>query len=105
MNSQAVGANGSNVVWLCAWDTNAGSLTSSEEAGMYIKKDVNESDESTLTMKWVDSGKFDGLSMTSFILWQLTSAGASAGAFTNSAWYFTGTTTNRFLFPTKMVKK
>ena len=105
MNSQAVGANGSNVVWLCAWDTNAGSLTWSEEAGMYIKKDVKESDESTLTMKWVDSGKYDGLSMTSFLLWQLTSAGATAGAFTNSSWYFTGTATNRFLFPTKMVKK
>ncbi len=105
MNSQAVGANGSNVVWLCAWDTNAGSLTWSEEAGMYIKKDVKESDESTLTMKWVDSGRYDGLSMTSFLLWQLTSAGANAGAFTNSSWYFTGTATNRFLFPTKMVKK
>ncbi len=98
--SQPVGAIGSNVIWLCAWDTEGGTLTWSTDAGMYIKKSLEE--ENTVIFTVNDNGQYD---ISSFILWQLTATNTSIGALSDTAWRFTGTTSNRMYYPTKMVKK
>lgn len=78
MNAQAVGADGSNTVYLAAWslEKEGGSLFVDEVYGMEIVRDLK-----TGNFKFVDNGKSDSV-IDSFILWGITSAGGSAGEFT-----------------------
>lgn len=78
MNAQAVGADGSNTVYLAAWslEKDGGSLFVDEVYGMEIVRDLK-----TGNFKFVDNGKSDSV-IDSFILWGITSAGGSAGEFT-----------------------
>ena len=93
VNSQAVGAQGSNVVWLCMWDKVSGNLTWSTDCGLYMVP----SDSSKKDFVFVNNNKYD-LEPNSFILWMLNASGASAGE-AASPWvfnYYNGTSTTLY---------
>lgn len=79
VNSQPVASNGGNTVWLCAWGlADGGTLTWSTSAGVFIVKDPENPGTYTFT-----TNDYSDLRTDSFIMWELTSAGSSAGASTD----------------------
>jgi len=76
-NAQKIGANGNNVVFLCAWSlAGGGSLTWNTDAGVTIHW-VEANDR----FEFSDNGGWDS-PVDSFILWELDSDGKSVGQFT-----------------------
>lgn len=77
-NSQKVGENGNNVVYLCAWALGSGgSLTWDEAAGVTIHW-VEENGQ----FEFEDNGAWEGKATDSFILWELDANLKSVGQFT-----------------------
>lgn len=94
MDSQAVGADGSNTVWLAAWSLGAGgNLTWAEGYGMTIARDLQMNGR----FVFEDNGKTD-MVVDSFILWATTSSGTSSGQ-------FTGWGDNQFPYVQYLIKK
>ena len=75
---QAIGTNGANTVQLSVWNTVSGNLTWGTDY-FYLGK-VDESYDG-LRIVFQDGGSWAGEKINAFILWQLTSAGATAGEF------------------------
>lgn len=98
--SQKIGDNGSNEIWLCAWDAGPGQLTWNTAIGM--RTEWNE-DEQNPVYIWKDYGTWAGYTVNSFIMWQL-SKGSSVGQLSSSSWYITGTKSNRLPYVTTMTK-
>lgn len=98
--SQKIGNNGKNEIWLCAWDAGPGQLTWNTTIGM--RTEWNENEQSPV-YTWKDYGTWAGYTVNSYIMWQL-SGGSSAGAFTNSSWYIAGTKSCRMPHVTTMTK-
>ena len=88
-HSQKVGESGDVEVWMCAWDSSAGTLTWAEAACIDLVRnlEVEGQFDFTLNYDYDTSLKFD-----SFILWGI-SGGASAGQFTS--WTFLGSNSNQ----------
>lgn len=98
--SQKIGDNGSNEIWLCAWDAGPGRLTWTTTIGMCTEWN---GDEQNPVYTWKDYGTWSGYNVNSFLMWQL-SGGNSVGSFSSSAWYITGTKSNRLPYVTTMTK-
>lgn len=99
-NSQQVGTAGANNVWLCAWDSVGGTLTWSTDAGVMTEWN---GDEAKPVYNLVNNGETT-YNINSFILWQLTSANASVGEYSNTAWRITGSTSTRLRNVTTLTK-
>lgn len=88
IHTQLVGTQGSNTVWMCAWDLNGGgNLTWSTDAGAKFVKDVDNPGDFVMED---DSDAYSGqpFNTDSFIMWTLNSSGSSAGQ-ASSPWVFT----------------
>ncbi len=75
-NSQAVGTEDGNTVWICAW-VMGGTLTWHTDAGL---KTVWDGNETNPVYTWKNNGK-TSYNFDSFIMWTLDSSGKSAGAY------------------------
>lgn len=77
MNSQKIGTNGSNIIWLAAWDLDhGGSLTWNEDAGMELHW-VEENGQ----FEFVPGTKVEDFYADSFILWETDANGASIDSY------------------------
>lgn len=99
LNSQPIGKNGSNVIWICAWHC-GGTLTWDTAAGMISSWNK---DKDNFVLTWKDNA-MTTYNIDSYILWQLNSSGSSLGTYTNSAWNIVGTTETRLRMFTSMTK-
>ena len=100
LNSQIVGSYGGNNVWLCAWGIAAGgNLTWATGAGMETVWNLDAEHPRYL----FKSNSYSGLVTDSYILWSVTTAGSSAGQFSNAAWMMNGS--NRLPYLYGLIKK
>lgn len=96
LNSQILGDNGSNHVWLCAWDLRGGgSLTWDTGAGMLT---TFNQDHDHPVYTWGGNGYADFPTTDSFIFWQTDADNKSIGQFTGSGWGIKHSTTTREIF-------
>lgn len=87
INSQVLGKNGDNNVWLCAWGIDdGGNLSWSTDYGMVS---VWNGDEENPKYGFEDNGNWT-TSVDSFILWETTATGTSIGVFGDTSWNFVG---------------
>lgn len=90
---QPVGTYGDNTVFFAPWALGAGgSLWFSTAYGMKTSLDLDsyEADPEHFRLDWVPGPSVAGRPVDSFILWTVTAAGSSGGAFNQSDWYFPG---------------
>ena len=102
-NSQPIGEEGGNIVFMCAWALDAdGTLTWNTEAGM---KTSWNGDEAHPVYTWVNNGMTNYV-IDSFIMWTLKPTGGSAGKYKGSK-YLVGTTrlSHQIAHVTKMIKQ
>lgn len=100
LNSQKIGIENSNQVWLCAWSLGGGgTLTWDPNAGVQLVWNGNENNP-TFTFK--DNQMSDN-NIDSFIIWTITSTGNSAGIYSGQNYQIAGGV--RLAYLTSMTKR
>lgn len=99
--SQPIGKNGNNVVWFCAWTlAGGGTLTWSTAAGMSTSWNQ---DKDNFVLTFANNGN-STYAVDSFIIWQLTSSGSSAGEYSGWKIGTSGTSRMRYIHTLTKIK-
>lgn len=88
IQAQYVGDNGTYLIMMAAWDSNAGYVNYAVGGQCGMLNDTAD------TITWHDNGKWSGYKVESFILYYFTSAGSRVGA-AQAPWLWKGLTTNQ----------